>query len=99
MRDDFRQLAHAGLTFNAPLSEERASRLVAALPIAPGHHVLDFGCGWGELLLRILAAQTTGISNEAWFPALDKLLADAPTPLVLDAIKKLKSPHFDAALQ
>ncbi len=49
--------------------------------------------------LRILAAQTTGISNEAWFPALDKLLADAPTPLVLDAIKKLKSPHFDAALQ
>ena len=32
MRDDFRRLAHAGLTFNAPLSEERAScpRLGAA---------------------------------------------------------------------
>ncbi|MDP1589313.1 MAG: hypothetical protein Q8M07_16300, partial [Prosthecobacter sp.] len=49
--------------------------------------------------LSILAAQTTGTSNNAWLPALDKLLADAPTPLVLDAIKKLKSPHFDAALQ
>ena len=56
MRDDFRRLAHAGLTFNAPLSEERASALVSALPISPGHHVLDLGCGWGELLLRILAA-------------------------------------------
>ncbi len=62
MRDDFRRLAHAGLTFNAPLSEERASALVSALPISPGHHVLDLGCGWGELLLRILAAHpaTTG---------------------------------------
>jgi putative membrane-bound dehydrogenase-like protein len=49
--------------------------------------------------LTILASQTTGTTNDTWFPALDKLLADAPTPLVLDAIKKLKSPHFDAALQ
>ncbi len=49
--------------------------------------------------LGILASQTTGTSNEAWLPALDKLLAEAPTPLVLDAIKKLKSPHFDTALQ
>ena len=58
MREDFRRLAHGGLTFNAPLSEGRASALVAALPISPGHHVLDLGCGWGELLLRILAAHT-----------------------------------------
>ena len=34
MRDDFRRLAHAGLTFNAPLSEERASMLVAALAMS-----------------------------------------------------------------
>ena len=49
--------------------------------------------------LNILAAQTTGTSNDAWLPTLDKLLAEAPTPLVLDAIKKLKSAHFDTALQ
>jgi len=49
--------------------------------------------------LNILANQTTSTSNETWLPALDKLLAEAPTPLVLDAIKKLKSPHFDTALQ
>ena len=68
MRDDFRRAARAGLTFNAPLSEERAGALVAALPISPGHHVLDLGCGAGELLLRILAAHPattgTGVDTE-----------------------------------
>ena len=49
--------------------------------------------------LTILATQTSGITNDAWLPALDKLLAESPTPLVFDAIKKLKAPHFDAALQ
>jgi putative heme-binding domain-containing protein len=32
-------------------------------------------------------------------PLIDKALSAAPTPLVLDAIKKLKAPIFDAALQ
>src|SRR6476646_6821793 len=74
VRDDFRRLAHAGLTFNAPVSEERASALVAALPISPGHHVLDLGCGWGELLLRILAAHpaTTGTGVDTEKEALDR---------------------------
>ncbi len=49
--------------------------------------------------LRILASQTTGTTNDAWLPALDQRLAESPTPLVLDAIKHLKTPHFDAALQ
>ena len=74
MRDDFRRLAHAGLTFNAPLSEKRATELVASLPISPGHHVLDLGCGWGELLLRILAAHpaTTGTGVDSERGALDR---------------------------
>ena len=74
MRDDFRRLAHAGLTFNAPLSEERANALVAALPISPGHHVLDLGCGWGELLLRILTAHpaTTGTGVDTAREELDR---------------------------
>ncbi len=49
--------------------------------------------------LNILASQTAGVSDEAWLPLLDKQLAEAPKPLLLDAIKKLKSAHFDAALQ
>jgi len=74
VRDDFRRLAHAGLTFNAPLSEERASALVGALPISPGHHVLDLGCGWGELLFRILNAHpaTTGTGVDTARDALDR---------------------------
>ena len=74
MRDDFRRVARAGPTFNAPLAGERADALVAALPISPGHHVLDLGCGAGELLLRILAAHpaTTGTGVDTAKEALDR---------------------------
>jgi cyclopropane fatty-acyl-phospholipid synthase-like methyltransferase len=44
------------LTFHGPLSEARASRLVARLTRNTPRTVLDIGCGWGELILRILAA-------------------------------------------
>lgn len=49
--------------------------------------------------LNILAAQTAGVNHESWLKLIDQQLAEAPTPLLLDAIKKLKSPHFDATLQ
>lgn len=48
--------------------------------------------------LRVLAAQGGTATNDAWLTRLQSLLAN-PTPLLLDAIKALKSPHFDAALQ
>jgi len=47
---------HQDLTFLSPLSDERATRLVGFLT---GHEpvtVLDVGCGWAELLLRVLEA-------------------------------------------
>jgi cyclopropane fatty-acyl-phospholipid synthase-like methyltransferase len=44
------------LTFLAPLSEARAARLVAFLAEGEPSTVLDLGCGWGELLLRVLEA-------------------------------------------
>ena len=74
MRDDLRRIAHAGLTFNAPLSDERAGTLVQALAIAPGRHVLDLGCGWGELLLRIVEAHaaTTGTGVDTDRTSLDR---------------------------
>lgn len=74
MREDLRRIAHAGLTFNAPLSDERAGELVRALPISPGHHVLDLGCGWGELLLRMLGTHpaTTGTGVDSDRGALDR---------------------------
>lgn len=39
-----------------PLSGPRADRLVAATAARRPATVIDFGCGWGELLLRIVAA-------------------------------------------
>jgi len=47
---------HHDLTFLSPLSEERAARLVAFLAGGRPSSVLDVGCGWGELLLRVLEA-------------------------------------------
>ena len=44
------------LTFHGPLSEARAARIVARLAAHRPRTVLDIGCGWGELMLRILAA-------------------------------------------
>lgn len=74
MRDELRRTAQAGLRFNAPLSDERAASLVRGLPIAPGHHVLDLGCGWGELMLRQLEAHpaTTGTGVDTDRAALDR---------------------------
>ena len=44
------------LTFHGPLSEARATRIVARLARTHPATVLDLGCGWGELMLRVLAA-------------------------------------------
>ncbi|GGV15212.1 SAM-dependent methyltransferase [Streptomyces spectabilis] len=48
------------LAFHGPLSEARAARIVAraaeSLTAAERPTVLDLGCGWGELTLRLLEA-------------------------------------------
>ncbi|MFF1705804.1 SAM-dependent methyltransferase [Streptomyces sp. NPDC058252] len=44
------------LTFHGPLSEARATRLVERLTRTNPATVLDIGCGWGELMLRLLTA-------------------------------------------
>src|SRR5215471_15632689 len=44
------------LTFHGPLSEARATRLVERLARNNPRTVLDIGCGWGELMLRMLEA-------------------------------------------
>ncbi|MEU2063695.1 class I SAM-dependent methyltransferase [Streptomyces sp. NPDC013455] len=44
------------LTFHGPLSQDRAAALVRRLAGERPGTVLDIGCGWGELLLRVLEA-------------------------------------------
>jgi SAM-dependent methyltransferase len=46
----------AYLDFNAPLSSARANALAQTLGSVEPATVLDIGCGWGELLLRVLTA-------------------------------------------
>ncbi len=45
--------------FHGPLSEARAARFVDRLSRGKPGTVLDIGCGWGELMLRILQALPT----------------------------------------
>jgi cyclopropane fatty-acyl-phospholipid synthase-like methyltransferase len=47
---------HRDLRFLSPLSEARADRLVGFLAQDGPSTALDVGCGWGELLLRVLEA-------------------------------------------
>jgi len=44
------------LAFHGPMSEARAALLTARLARASPGTILDIGCGWGELMLRLLAA-------------------------------------------
>lgn len=45
---------HLDLTFMAPLSEERAAKLIDFVSANLTGTVIDVGCGWAELLMRIL---------------------------------------------
>jgi len=86
---------HRDLTFLAPLSESRADRLVAFLTQDEPSTVLDVGCGWGELLLRVLeaapAARGLGVDLDeeavagAHRRAADRGLADRATFEARDA--------------
>lgn len=62
-----------------PLSEARAGRIAVRLAAAGPGTVVDFGCGWGELLLRILAATpgATGVGVDVHGPDLVRGRANA----------------------
>ncbi|WNV84165.1 class I SAM-dependent methyltransferase [Umezawaea sp. Da 62-37] len=50
---------HTFLDFNAPMTDARAYDLVNGLRPLEGRTVVDFGCGWAELLLRVLETEPT----------------------------------------
>lgn len=60
---------YADLDFNAPISTAHAREAVASLRPLTGATVVDLGCGWAELLLRILeeepSAQGFGVDRDA----------------------------------
>jgi putative membrane-bound dehydrogenase-like protein len=52
-----------------------------------------------SVALKVLGEQTAGVSLDAWKAPLEQMLLTVPSPAVFEAIKKLKSSEFDAALQ
>lgn len=62
------------LSFNAPLGEARADAIADRLAAARPADVLDVGCGWAELLLRVLHRQpaATGLGVDTDEEALDR---------------------------
>ncbi|MDG4825536.1 class I SAM-dependent methyltransferase [Asanoa sp. WMMD1127] len=67
------------LDFNGPLSGARADRLAAELARGRPATVVDLGCGWGELLLRVLAAapDARGVGVDSHGPDVVRARANA----------------------
>jgi SAM-dependent methyltransferase len=57
--DELTALRRTRMRWNTPLSESHAELLLDRMALGPGD-VTDFGCGWGELLLRA-AGRTPGL--------------------------------------
>lgn len=64
-----------------PLSADRIDALVARTPLGRGDHVLEIGCGKGDLLTRLLArwpeATGEGFDRNPWFLAAAREIAAA----------------------
>jgi ubiquinone/menaquinone biosynthesis C-methylase UbiE len=58
MNDDagLARARYAAMRWNTPLSVEHADTLIERFGVNRATSVLDLGCGWGELLLRTVAA-------------------------------------------
>jgi cyclopropane fatty-acyl-phospholipid synthase-like methyltransferase len=65
---------HDDLAFLSPLSEHRAARLVRFVARDLRGTVLDVGCGWAELLLRVVAAAPAarGVGIDRHAPSIDR---------------------------
>jgi cyclopropane fatty-acyl-phospholipid synthase-like methyltransferase len=66
---DLEEALYARMRWNAPLSVEHAELLMDRLDVRPEARIADLGCGWGELLLRVVAragaATGTGVDADA----------------------------------
>jgi SAM-dependent methyltransferase len=79
---------HADLDFNSPLSDARVARIIRTLQPLDRARVVEVGCGWAELLLRIAAAQpsVTAIGIDADPGAIEHGLANAAARGIADRV-------------
>ncbi len=66
----------AAMRSNTPLSEAHAELLLSRLELSTCGSVLDLGCGWGELLIRAVAAtgkaSVMGTGVDTYAPDLER---------------------------
>jgi SAM-dependent methyltransferase len=66
----------AAMRWNTPLSEAHADLLLRRLELPESGSILDLGCGWGELLLRAVAATgdsaSLGVGVDTYGPDLER---------------------------
>ena len=74
-------IAHADRAILGPLSGDRLDALVARTPLGRGDHVLELGCGKGDLLVRLLTrwpeSTAEGFDRNPWFLATARARAAA----------------------
>ena len=75
--DDGLADAHcAAMRWNTPLSEAHAELLLSRLELSTCGSILDLGCGWGELLIRAVAATSEaavmGTGVDTYVPDLER---------------------------
>lgn len=80
---------YESLDFNAPMTEATADRLVAELAAAEPASILDVGCGWAELLLRLLDA----------CPGATGLGVDHDEALIARAVANASARNLDSRVQ
>jgi len=86
---------HTYLDFNAPMSAQRADALIGGLRPLAGARILDLGCGWAELSLRLLAAEpsATGVGVDTDEEAIERGVANAKQRGLADRVNLV---HADA---
>ncbi len=77
----FTVIAHGDRSVLGPISGERLDGLVARTPLERADHMLELGCGKGDLLARLLSRwpQTTaeGFDRNPWFLAAARAAAES----------------------
>ena len=77
----FTVIAHGDRSVLGPIWGERLDGLVARTPLERGDHVLELGCGKGDLLARLLSrwpeATAEGFDQNPWFLAAARAAAES----------------------